>query len=191
MRTERAIIIIAAIVVTVIFTTWYLAATLTFNSSATVIIVAQTPGHYYYPPRELNATVDFDGKVRTMPLTIQLGDGTYLAVFQPLSWYATPPPKNVTVFYLSQSSYVTVVYTPIPAVFALTRSGLNATSIQAKSGVTPVVWLNQSNSTVTLTGAGIGTHLIAPGGNFTTVFVSPGPVPFQISEGASGTVDVK
>lgn len=190
MKAERAIAVIAVVVVVAIFTSWYLAATLTFNSSATVIIVAQTPDRYYYPPRELNATVDFDGGIRTMPLTIQLGDGTYLAVFQPLEWYATPPPRNVTVFYLSQSSYVTVVYTPIPAVIALSRSGLNATSVHAKSGVTPVVWLNQSNSTITLTAEGIGSRSLAPGGNYTTVFSSPGIIPFQMSGGASGTVDV-
>jgi len=191
LKTERTITIIAVLVTVGIFTSWYFAATLTFNSSATVIVVAQTPNNYYYPPKELNATVDFDGKIRTMPMTIQLGDGTYPAVYQPLEWYSTPPPQNITVFYLSQSSYLVVTYTPIPVVFALTAQGLNSTTAQAKSGVTPVMWLNESNSTATLTATGIGPQPIAPGGNYTTVFSSPGSVSFQISGGASGTVIVE
>jgi hypothetical protein len=190
LKLERTVTIIAVVVVVAIFTSWYYAATLTFNSSATIIIVAQTPSNYYYSPKELNATVDFDGKMHTMPLTLQLGDGTYLAVFQPLQWYSTPPSENFTVFYLSQSSYFTVIYTPVPAVFALTQTGLNATIVQAKSGVTPVTWLDETNSPVTLTAPGIGSEPIAPGGNYTTVFDSPGSVAFQISGGATGTVNV-
>jgi hypothetical protein len=197
MKFERAVLIIATAVAVTVLVTWYYAVTLNFGGAATVIMVAQTPDpgyHNYgsysnYTALELHPHVLFDGSNRTMPVTLQLGDGTYPVKFQAVAWYKTPAPRNVTVFYLSQTSYITIVYTPQLRTFAITPIGLNATSVTARAGVTPVVWLNTTAAPISISGDGLSSQVIAPGGNYTHVYTSPGTFGFQVGS-APGTVNV-
>jgi plastocyanin len=121
----------------------------------------------------LVARFTVNGITGQTPANITLGEGTYTVVFTQLQWYATPPSDPVTVL-TGITVYAYGQYNPVVDYVAVTDSGFNATRISALHGVTPVTWVNQSQSTVTLLSSSFAQTNILPGRSFTHVFASTG-----------------
>lgn len=145
------------------------------NTNGTLVIEAQLANGSAPVYTSVPATVA--GTTQKTPYNLSLPQGSYLVTYGTLKWYNPPSQRQITLEG-GKTAYAIGVYTPTPVAVAISASGPNATSIAVEHGVTPVVWLNEGSVTLQLSSPSFSSA-IPPGGNFTTVFVSPGT--FKIS----------
>jgi len=118
------------------------------------------------------------------PLSLSLASGTYEVSFATILWYHTPPSKELNVEN-DHTVYATGAYDVKVDVIQITPAGFNTTSVTAEHGVTPVEWVNTSDSPVVFSALPSGTHTLNPSQNFTTIFSSSGDYQFTTSKGNS------
>lgn len=125
----------------------------------------------------------------TTPTSFSLSSGTYTVSYGTDNWYKTPSSKTVSVP-AGKTVYAVGVYEVLTAPVSITQSGFNATKIEALHGVTPVIWINNSGSSVVLSLETFGTFPLSAGQNYTKVFYDAGSFTFSVGGTASGTVQV-
>lgn len=177
-------------VIVVIVLTVVALATQVSNQNGTIAIRALTSGRYsaqvsLRAPYAVGTTTGFT------PSNLTMARGAYTIVFGGVAWFKTPPADNI---FLpgGKTYYATGFYDPILKVFEITNEGINATSVTALHGVTPVIWLNHSTADVILEFQDGSRADIHPSQNFTRVFISPGVFSFSSLSGSfTGEVSVQ
>ena len=139
---------------------------------------------------QLSVPATVNGRSIQTPYNATLPVGEYAVEFQAVKWYVTPP--NDTVYVLgAKTAYAIGDYLPLKDMVGVTESGFNQTAIQALHGVTPVEWVNLESGYVTLHITQIGTIVLGPGENYTTIFTAPGEYTYAIfGTTISGTASV-
>jgi hypothetical protein len=174
---------VAAVLVLVI-----LAIVSLISTQTGTLVVRAESSNRYSPTVQLYPSVAVGANDERSPFNFSLSQGTYTVVYGPLSWYVTPPSRSI-VLSGGRTEFAVAVYSPVIRSIAVTQNGFNSTSITAMHGVTPVVWINERNSTVVLEISGVRAT-IAPSENYTRVFPSAGRETFDIlNSESSGTVD--
>lgn len=177
------------IILVIIFVVFAVASNF-LNQDGTIVIRAASSGRYY-PTAFLQAPFSVAGTSGVTPDNISLVHGSYTVIFGKLTWYRTPAPMT---FYLAggRTYFATGIYAPVLGVFAISSQSINASSVSALHGITPIVWLNRSGSAITIEFHGGGRAQIAPGGNFTFVYQTPGEYQFTtVPNNLNGTIEVQ
>ncbi len=156
----------------------------TLRGPGQIIVTAETSARYS-PSRELRVGVTVGGTLGTTPLNLSLQQGTYTVDFLNVPWYVTPAPRVVTVL-PGVAVYAIGKYVPIIKPIGVTQSSFNVTSTTALIAVTPVVWVNASNSYVVLNISSVGKVVINSGQNFTHIFSQAGTYDFGFFFGGAG-----
>ena len=126
----------------------------------------------------------------TTPSTLALPQGVYTVTFNQLQWYQTPTPRTVSLP-AGRTAYALAEYTPTLEVIRISSLGFDITSVAAKGGLSPVVWVNTSTQFVVLIGDQFVRAVINPNQNFTYVYQSTGHFQYSIWQtDFAGTVDV-
>jgi hypothetical protein len=157
------------------------------TQSGTLTVEAVSSGRYS-PSVQLKVQVTVGNTTRTTPYNFSLPQGQYNVVFGNEDWYDAPPVHSVSLIG-GKTAYVIGTYTPVVKAIQVTSSGFNATTVTAKHGVTPVVWVNEGSAVEVLVVTGIGRIPLEPSQNYTQVFASRGTVEFSIlNTSFSGTI---
>jgi len=131
-----------------------------------------------------------NGKSVTTPTTLSLVQGVYTVTFSQLQWYQTPGARTVSLSG-GHTAYALGEYTPTPEIIRISGGGFDTTSISAKSGLSPVVWVNTSAQFVVLLGDQFNRVIINPNQNFTYIYQSTGRFQYSIWQtDFTGTVGV-
>jgi hypothetical protein len=163
----------------------YLTYSAAFASSGTLLVRAGSSHS------QLQAGFTANGQRGQTPMNLTLNHGSYTVAFSPLPFYQTPSPLEVTVL-SGKTTYAFGLYVPAPEGVAISGQSFNTTSITALHGVTPVTWVNNNASTVTLLGNDFPQVDILPGRSFTHVYASPGTFSFELQgSSTTGTVTVQ
>lgn len=155
--------------------------------SGTLTVEAVSSGRYSSPTQlKVHATVG--STTEATPFNLTLPQGQYSVSFGNVSWFKTPDNSSVGLVG-GKTAYVIGTYVPIVKAIALTSEGFNTTTVTAKHGVTPVVWINEGNSVEVLEVSGVGRIPLNPTQNYTRVFASQGTVEYSIlNTNYTGTV---
>jgi plastocyanin len=141
--------------------------------------------------RSMSVVATVGSQAFRTPANLTLSPGPYTVTFSEIKWYATPLPRQVEV---SPGKTVDAdgVYVPIVMKVQSSPSGFGSSSVQALHGVTPVVWIDNSASFVTLYIQPVGRVNLDPGQNYTHVFTDVGSFGYQLYSDPSvaGVVDV-
>jgi hypothetical protein len=141
----------------------------------------------------LSVTANVDGTTETTPFSVSVSAGTYDVTFGSNQWYVTATPHTVTLGG-HQTAFAVGTYNVVAKVITLTQAGFNATSVSALHGVTPVIWINDLNKTVSIGVLPYGNQVLEPGQNFTAIYQNTGSFeyasPVGGSSSSSGTVTV-
>jgi hypothetical protein len=138
------------------------------NAPGTLILQAESPSG-----SSLQVSVTVNGQAYTTPYTLSLHQGNYIANFSSIEWYYPPSTRDVTVT-PGHTVYAVGLYNPIKKFVSVTGAGFNTTTISVLHGVTPVTWINPSDSLVTFTGSPLSQISLYPGQSFTYTFMTPG-----------------
>ena len=146
------------------------------NQPGTVEIKAQTHNPAQTTdvedvPVKVQATVD--GMTGTTPFSVSLPQGNYQVNYSSIPWYQTPASKEVAVA-PGQTVYAVAQYLPTVRVIGVSPSGFNSSLITVLHGVTPVVWINRSGSSVTFDSNESGMQILGAGQNVTVIYPDPG-----------------
>lgn len=131
----------------------------------------------------LSVPATISGTSHTTPFNLTLSPGTYRVDYASAKWYATPPPKYVTVTG-GRVAFAVGSYVPVPVEISITETGPNTSSAIVEHNVTPVVWVNRTGQTIQLESS-IFSREIPAGGNYTSTFKSPGTFAFTIAPGGA------
>jgi len=130
-----------------------------------------------------------NGKSVTTPTTLSLVQGVYTVTFSDLLWYQTPGARTVSLP-AGHTAYALGEYMPTPEIIRISSQGFDTTSISAKGGLSPVVWVNTSTQFVVLLGDQFNRVIINPNQNFTYVYQGTGHFQYSIWQtDFAGTVD--
>ena len=128
-------------------------------------------------------------KSGTTPVTLSLPPGTYTVAYATVNGYFRPTDRSVSVD-SGIKSYAVGVYEAIPIFISITSVGFNSTAVSALNSVTPVIWINNSGSPLTLQLGSSGEYYLYPGQNHTQLFQATGSTHFSIGTNVTGTVVV-
>jgi hypothetical protein len=160
------VLVVAGVVLISVFTT---------QTKGTIVVEANVSGSGH---QSLHVSASVGNQRGTTPFNVTVSQGVYKVTFSSVPWYRTPAPREVTLPG-GGTMFAVGTYRPRSVVVAMTSSGFNSTRVTALHGVTPVVWVNLSGATVSLTGKGGVGIPIPNGGNFTIVFPNPGTYPYS------------
>jgi plastocyanin len=140
--------------------------------------------------KDLSVEVVVNGGLISAPSTLSLPQGIYTVTFTDIQWYKTPGPRTVSLS-AGRTAYALGEYKRAPVVVQITTNGFDATSLAAKGGITPVIWVNRSGATVLLDGDLFNRAFVPPGQNFTYTYTTAGRYAFWLdSTDVRGTVSV-
>jgi hypothetical protein len=160
-----------------------------FLSHGTIVVSAVSSGKYS-SPKPLTVTATVGSSSETTPFNLSLGEGTYTVVFSSLRWYSTPPSENVAVL-PGKISFALGTYEPTVSYVGISGTVFNVTSVTAKHGVTPVVWVNVGSQDAVLESSSFANREIPPGQSYAMVFQDPGDYTFVLFQGKTNlTVQV-
>ena len=158
------------------------------SQSGVLIIQAMSSGRYS-PQVSLRVSFTVGTNTGVTPVNLTLPQGGYTVAYGQKNWYASPPSRSL-VLVGGKTEYAVAIYSPLIKLISVTESGFNTTSITALHGVTPVIWINEGGSAVTLSIGTVGHILIDPSQNYTHVFASQGSFDFALSNtNFNGTVN--
>jgi len=149
-----------------------------YFQSGTMIVEAQSTGKYYRVVG-LNVSVNVGTQAGTTPLTLSLTQGSYTVTFPTIQWYSTPQSRTASVV-AGRTTYAVGVYDPIVKKVSIEGNQFNATTVSAKHGVTPLIWINKMSGYAVLQGGPTGTIIIQPAQNYTYVFQNAGTYTFAL-----------
>ena len=159
-----------------------------FSASQPGSLVVDARDAHTLNPLAVQAYVN--GKSVTTPTTLSLVQGVYNVTFSQLEWYQTPGARTVSLSG-GHTAYALGEYTPTPEIIRISSQGFDITSISAKSGLSPVVWVNTSAQFVVLLGDQFNRVIINPNQNFTYIYQSTGRFQYSIWQtDFTGTVGV-
>jgi plastocyanin len=159
------------------------------NQSGILVVDAYTSGRYA-PASPVHALANVASATETTPFNLSLSQGEYTVVFGPVKWYVTPTQRSVVVSG-GKTQFAVGVYSPVIREVTIGSEGFNSTSVTAKLGTTPVVWVNTTSNPVVLEVMTSVRANLSPGQNYTRVFQSTGTYTFSLDgTGYSGTLDV-
>src|SRR2546428_7907903 len=164
-RIGKLLFAIPLLVLTVAIVFGYLA-----SSQPGTLDVEARDAHSLNP---LAAQAYVNGNSVMTPTTLSLVQGVYTVTFSQLQWYQTPSARTVSLS-AGHTAYALGEYTPTPEIIRISSGGLDTTSISAKGGLSPVVWVNTSAQFVVLLGDQFNRVIINPNKNFPTTYQSPG-----------------
>jgi len=157
---------------------------------------ASQPGTLVISTRDANSSKDLsaqalvNNRLVSAPSTLSLPQGLYTVQFTDLQWYRTPATRTISLS-AGRTAYALGEYRPAPEIVQITTNGFDVTALNAKSGVTPVIWMNLSAATVLLDGDLFNRAFIPPNQNFTYTYATTGSFKFWIdSTQVQGTVSV-
>jgi hypothetical protein len=181
------IIFIAPIIIIVGFVVYgYFQAT----APGTLVVHAIAQDKYEPLPNSstmLQVNVEVGQAIVTTPTSLSEPPGTYDVTYGPLQWYTTPASTTVTIAN-RLTVYASGAYEVVPRFIKVTAAGgFNDTFITAEHQVTPVIWINPSDTFVAFTIAGLGSETIQAGQNVTIVFQNPGNFDYTLSSGSSAS----
>jgi hypothetical protein len=189
------IIFIAPVIIIVGFVVYgYFQAT----APGTIVVQAIAQDKYEPAPKTptlLQVNVEVGQAIVTAPTRLSEPAGTYDVTYGPLQWYTTPAATSVAVAN-RLTVYASGAYEVVPRFIKVTTAGgFNSTFFTAEHQVTPVIWINPSDTFVAFSIAGLGSETIQAGQNVTILFQNPGNYEYTLSAGssssASGTVQVQ
>jgi len=131
-----------------------------------------------------------NGNSVTTPTTLSLVQGVYNVTFSRLPWYQTPGARTISLS-AGHTAYALGEYAPTSEIIRISSRGFDTTSISAKGGLSPVVWVNTSAQFVVLLGDQFNRVIINPNQNFTYIYQSMGHFQYSIWQtDFAGTIDV-
>jgi len=140
--------------------------------------------------KDLSVPASVNGMLLTTPSMLSLPQGIYTVTFGQLQWYQTPSPRTVSLS-AGRTAYAQAEYVPSLEIIRISGQGFDVTSVTAKGGLSPVVWVNTLDQFVVLTGDQFDRAVINPNQNFTYVYQSAGHYRYSIwQSNFTGTVDV-
>ena len=158
------------------------------NTSQPGTLVVQARDAHSLNPLSVQASVN--GNSVTTPATLSLVQGLYDVTFSQLQWYQTPSPKTIPLS-AGHTAYALGEYAPTPEIIRISSQGFDNTRVSAKSGLSPVVWVNTSTQSVVLLGDQFNRVIINPNQNFTYVYQSTGKFLYSIWQtNFDGTINV-
>jgi len=157
-------------------------------SSQPGTLVVEARDAHTLNPLAVQAAVN--GRFITTPTTLSLSQGVYTINFSQLPWYETPGPRTISLP-AGGTAFALVEYAPTPEIIRISGVGFDITSVTAKAGLSPVVWVNTSTQSVVLVGEQFNRVIINPNQNFTYTYQSTGHFQYSIWQtNFSGTVHV-
>ncbi len=138
------------------------------NSPGTLVVRAEDQNF-----KLLNVPFTINGNSYTTPKNVSLSQGSYVVDFGVITWYYAPASRDVTVT-PGHTVYAVGSYTPATKFVQVTGSGFNVTSVSALHGVTPVEWINPSDSVVTFSGGPFQQVRLEPDQSYTYTFPTAG-----------------
>ena len=156
------------------------------NAPGTLIVSAEDENQV-----QLNVHATVNGQTVTTPATVSLHQGSYTVDFTTIGWYYPPASRNVVIT-PGVTAYAVGVYQPTVEFVQVTPSGFNVTSITALHGVTPVTWINPTNTLVIFSGGPFQQVRVQPDQSYTYTF--PTAETFTINVGSTNetmTVNVQ
>lgn len=140
------------------------------QSTGTLIIEAQST--YANDSRFINVLATVNGVTHMTPYNTTITPGTYTITYSSLKWYYPPESRTVSVPGGTRT-WAVGTFKPIPSVVSVTQTGFNETTLKAGSGITPVVWVNQSSQPLEIESSTF-THVIPAESSFFHVFRASG-----------------
>ncbi|MDA4125345.1 MAG: hypothetical protein OK438_07885 [Thaumarchaeota archaeon] len=157
------------------------------SGNGTLVVEAQSS--YGSSSHFISALATVSGATKQTPFSLSVKPGPYTVTYGDLQWYWSPPPKTVTVLG-GTSAYAVGVYVPIPVIVGVNGPGFNVTQVNAKSGITPLVWIDTTVRAVQLKSSMFNV-MLSPGQNYTRVFTVSEKLIVTIPDtGATMTVNV-
>jgi hypothetical protein len=146
------------------------------RGTGTLVVEAQVSGGAVSKFVAVSATVS--GMTHDTPFNITVSPGGYTVTYSPLKWYYTPTPRQVIVEG-GKIAYSVGLYVPVPVEIVVSQSGPNSTALTVEHGVTPIIWVNNSDQTIEVESTAFS-HAILAGGNYTSVVTKAGPLTVSI-----------
>jgi hypothetical protein len=136
------------------------------NSPGTLIVTAEDQNL-----ASLRVPFTVNGNSYTTDASLSLSQGSYVVTFGTISWYYPPLARDVTIT-PGKTTYAVGSYVPETKFVLVTAIGFNVTTVAALHGVTPITWINPSNSLVTFSGGPFQQVRIEPGQTYTYTFAT-------------------
>ena len=163
-------------------------ASFTPAQPGTLVVETFSSGRYS-PPVQLRVPVTVGTITKTSPFNLSLSQADYNVTFGSIVWNTTPPPRSILISG-GKTEFAVGTYDPVLMIVSVTQNGFNSTRVTALHGVTPVVWVNEGSSPVTLEITHIATLILNPSQNYTKIFPIQGVYNFDLrNSGINGTIN--